>query len=246
MIFESQLVAILASSPKLRVLHIETGIQGCTSLDHHIEPVFLEELEELDIIQEDKDFAFGNFLRWIAPGPKPLRLNFYGLPDEAGPVEFCARANVTRFFIEEFTSSESFVRMIRHSPWLEILAIKSDQNDEYNDLESILPSIDQQYPNEFAPKTQVDTLLLIDFTGIFFEDIQAVVDAYSVKRLLIRSTSISYEVEDEWKVTDDPQEIKAKLSLSWNILQDLLHTNLRVGGATEFIVTAHATLPSYF
>ncbi|CAE6542135.1 unnamed protein product [Rhizoctonia solani] len=208
---ESQLVNILRLSPKLRVLHIKTTPQDSIPLDQTVEPVFLEDLEELDINQESEiRYTHGDFLRWIVPGSKPLQLTFYGSPAKIGPPQFCARSKVTRFFLERYIL-DSFVDMIRQSPWLEILAVNAD-NFIPSNLGLILPPIDQSYPEGLASTTRINTLYLLKFSDLPFEDIQAAVHLYSVKHLMIRCTSISYETEEGRKVAEDPQEIKTKLS----------------------------------
>ncbi|KAH7332630.1 hypothetical protein B0J17DRAFT_678334 [Rhizoctonia solani] len=208
---EAQLVAILRSSPGLRILHIETVIEDLTPHIDPITPVPLEELEELKINDRSElDFtACGDILRWIAPGKKPLQLTFNGHPSE-GAMLFCARSNITRFFGESFTQ-ESVTDIVRRCGFLEVLALNAGYF-EISDLFSILCPVDERNLVGLIPATKVDTLYLVNFLLLPLDDLEEAVTRYSVQRLIVRNCRVSHETDEGAKATEDPQEIRALLS----------------------------------
>ncbi|KAJ1300277.1 hypothetical protein OPQ81_005104 [Rhizoctonia solani] len=210
-ILETELVSILKSSPRLRVLHIRTFIEDLYPPSDPVVPVQLEDLEDLEL-HDRSEFNFtpcGEILRWIAPGTKPLQLTFDGYPSE-GALLFCTRSNITRFFGESFRQ-ESVAAMIRRCSWLEVLALNPGWF-EIDNLYSILCPIDECNTLGVVPVTKVKTLYLVNFSVLPLEELEKAVEKYWVQRLVIRNCSISYQTGEGAKKTSDPQEIRALLS----------------------------------
>ncbi|KAG8727536.1 hypothetical protein FRC11_012959 [Ceratobasidium sp. 423] len=211
---ESSLVHILRSSPGLRFLYLRIDLDDPLPLESLVEPVHLDELAELDIMGEDSPGHSDKILRWIAPGSKPLQFNFVGLPSSVA-VPFCACSNVTRFYGEDFVGRwETVVDMIHQSPRLEVLALNARRFEDGNELVSNLGSspLDQGGWEGISPSTKVDTLYLLNFVELPLEHIQAVVNKCSVRRLMLRNTSIAYETSEDQAICCDPREMEARLS----------------------------------
>lgn len=78
-ITESQLVNILTSSPRLRVLCFSPQITDPLPAGSQIVPLRLDNLEVLNLqlmAYEQRDIL----LRWLAPGPNPLQLCLQAYP----------------------------------------------------------------------------------------------------------------------------------------------------------------------
>lgn len=122
-ITEQQLVAILASSPGLRIL--EFGLQPAKSLPTHpsIIPVRLDHLERLIASPQRGRLSF---LRMLAPGSKPLQLSIMNSPNDA-PSEvdwltdvnlggFFARSNVARLHVEGLCGHARAIKLLSLVP----------------------------------------------------------------------------------------------------------------------------------
>ncbi|CEL61178.1 hypothetical protein RSOLAG1IB_09820 [Rhizoctonia solani AG-1 IB] len=210
-ITEAQLVNILGSSPGLRVLHVTTAIEDLSSLDDSVVPIHLEDLEDLEVNDHDEmgSATSGEILRWIAPGPRPIRLVFDGYPSKE-IISFCARSNVTRFFGKAF-AQESVVEIIRRCSSLEILALNADLSEVRN-LASILGAAGERGSVDTTHTTKVDTLYLTNYSVIPLGDLEDAVAEYSVQRLIIRDSSIGYDTDEGVKETSDPPTIISLLS----------------------------------
>ncbi|CAE6401851.1 unnamed protein product [Rhizoctonia solani] len=211
---ESSLVQILRSSPELRILHLRVGLDDPLPLDNPIILISLKELEEVDILGDDPPGHSDKILRWIAPSSRPIQLNFVGIPSTIA-VPFCARSRITRFYGEDFVSRREIVAgMICRSSRLEILALNARRFEDGNKLVSTLCSnpSDTDDLNPAFPSTTVDTLYFLNFTGLSFHDIQNVVNKFHIRRLMLRNTSIAYQMGRDQVICADPREIKIKLS----------------------------------
>ncbi|CAE6538621.1 unnamed protein product [Rhizoctonia solani] len=210
---ESSLVRILRSSPGLRFLYLRIDLDNPLPLESSVEPVHLDELVELDIMGEDPPGHSDKILRWIAPGSKPLQFNFVGIPSSMA-VPFCARSNITRFYGEDFVSRwKTVVDMIRQSPRLEVLALNARRFKDGNELVSNLGSIplDQGDRDPVSLSTEVNTLYLLNFAELPFENLYAVIRKCAIQRLMLRNTSIAYET-GEGQAICCQREVETRLS----------------------------------
>ncbi|KAB5589180.1 F-box-like domain containing protein [Ceratobasidium theobromae] len=91
---EIQIVEILRSSPRLRILHAHLEIKDPLPESSPVVPVSLDELEVLDVKTMWWD-KLDRFIRWIKPGKKPLRLTIASSPSRRVN-RFLWRSNVTR------------------------------------------------------------------------------------------------------------------------------------------------------
>ncbi|CAE6441649.1 unnamed protein product [Rhizoctonia solani] len=105
---EAELVAVLSSSPGLRILHFGLEIHDPVSTGEGVVPVFLKDLQVVRIFVEDCDeihLSPDSILRLLAPGSKPLRLCISGYyapkADSITEIEkFFARSRVSRFYAQ--------------------------------------------------------------------------------------------------------------------------------------------------
>ncbi|KAG8710102.1 hypothetical protein FRC11_004875, partial [Ceratobasidium sp. 423] len=216
-ISESQLVNILRSSPKLQVLHFKTIFDEPND-DGGDDPVYLEDLRELNLmIRDDEGLSVSRILRRITPGSKPLQLSLVDVPRREA-ADFFSRANVTRFYTWcPFDLSFVISRCRR----LEVLVL-NERNADTQDLSSILDDDsgdeDENLDGESTPKpvspsaTQIDTLYLLWHSQFTFEQIRAVVEKYSVQRLLIYYGRLSYQTDEGRLVCKNTRNIRVKLS----------------------------------
>lgn len=126
---ESQLVAILRSSPSLRVLKFGLEIENPYAGRDPVVPVSLENLEVV-VVSSEHEWHLGALLRWIAPGTKPLSLSvvdpFIGgqkFRSRSELSSFFARSNVTRIHAKSFDSYSHLVEVLRLAPTIRVLAV---------------------------------------------------------------------------------------------------------------------------
>ncbi|KAG8757911.1 hypothetical protein FRC11_004191 [Ceratobasidium sp. 423] len=108
LVSEEHLQGILRASPALRILQLSIGIAEPLAKNTYITPVPLEHLEVLVVIEIDPNLL-GTFLRWLAPGSKPLKFAIandtiincnelqYQLTDDEVR-SFFSRSNVTEVY----------------------------------------------------------------------------------------------------------------------------------------------------
>ncbi|KAH7345741.1 hypothetical protein B0J17DRAFT_48705 [Rhizoctonia solani] len=132
-IAESQLVNILKSSPKLRILKLHLCITGVLPLNSPVKPVRLNDLEVLDVVGERLTRArFGALIRWIGLGKKPLRLSLWCPLGSKSLQSFLRRSNVTELHVRidegEDTNMSELETIVGLSPGLRILAVDACDN----------------------------------------------------------------------------------------------------------------------
>ncbi|KDN33353.1 hypothetical protein RSAG8_13554, partial [Rhizoctonia solani AG-8 WAC10335] len=121
-----ELITILKSSPRLRILHVELALLDWTPNTEQLAPVHLPDLQVVRVvlnIGEGLNSCSG-VLQLLAPGSRPLRLSFGGSyePDSVLVAEwerFFVRARVARFY-----TSGAFPPMnvlLRHAAHLELV-----------------------------------------------------------------------------------------------------------------------------
>ncbi|KAG8740945.1 hypothetical protein FRC11_015060, partial [Ceratobasidium sp. 423] len=166
---ESGLIAILKSSPRLRVFKISLQIMHLTPRDAPIEPVPLVDLEQLSPTPGGER-QVGYILRLIAPGTKPLGLTlvnpWLGSTRER-PIKFTsrdetrkffARSNVTRFYACNFDTYQQLANVLSMAPSIRVLALdgcRCRQVPEESDLPPDF-TLDELYvirSTEFGPVT---------------------------------------------------------------------------------------------
>lgn len=130
---ESQLIGILAASPKLRVLHLNISITGAAPLDSEasIVPMRLGYLEILNVTRMDP-YTLATLLRLLAPASDFLQLAIYlasrsiflspGLKSEIN--KFLARSPVGRLHVHDPEASVSLTKLLDLCPHLRDLALE--------------------------------------------------------------------------------------------------------------------------
>ncbi|KAG8727892.1 hypothetical protein FRC11_012246 [Ceratobasidium sp. 423] len=214
-ISESQLFNILRSSPKLQVFHLKPFLDEPTE-DEELENVgriYLEDLRELNLMIRggEEGTCASRILRQIAPGSKPLQLSLAAVPTE-DLVDFCSRANVTRFYI---WCSRRLGPALGQCRRLETLVL-NERDLCTQDLTALIDVDDDGDGLPSVPvtpsTTQIDTLYLLSYSKFVFEQIQAVVEKYSIQRLVIYCGKLSYHTDKGMIVSENTRNIRAKLS----------------------------------
>ncbi|KDN35027.1 hypothetical protein RSAG8_11938, partial [Rhizoctonia solani AG-8 WAC10335] len=142
---EAELIAILKSSPGLRILHFGLEIRDPTPVIEQVAPVNLRDLQvvkifpDLDLIARTT-LCPGSVLRLLAPGTKPLRLSFEGyyVQDTILLTELerlFARSRVARFYIRAVFPPLNL--LLRHSAYLERVVL---DDFEWASHDKILPT----------------------------------------------------------------------------------------------------------
>ncbi|KDN37357.1 hypothetical protein RSAG8_10245, partial [Rhizoctonia solani AG-8 WAC10335] len=168
------------------------------------------------MIRDDPDeTSTSHILRWITPGSKPLQLSLVDL----GEVDdFCSRANVSRIYIwcpgnltsilKQCRRLETLVLNERYSGTHDLSCILRDDGDS-DDVDGELGLASRPVP---PPVTRIDTLYLLWYSEVVFEEIQAAVEKYSIQRLLIYCGSLSYQADVGRILSQNTRNIRAKLS----------------------------------
>ncbi|KAG8723396.1 hypothetical protein FRC11_002453 [Ceratobasidium sp. 423] len=145
-IFKSALVAILKSSPKLRVLQLGIGISDTTLAP--VTPALLEDLEVLIPDAIDTGYQLSP-MGLIQPGPKPLTLLIRNLSRHKVHIwfhggdetkNFLARANVTRLILTGFVDYADLAGLLAIAPTIRALALERLSRTWVVKNESALPS----------------------------------------------------------------------------------------------------------
>ncbi|CUA72042.1 hypothetical protein RSOLAG22IIIB_10007 [Rhizoctonia solani] len=188
---ESVVLNALKSSPKLRILHLNmTPPELPDNSNEPNEFVYLEDLEEIEVNGQFSDTV----VKWVVPGAKPLQLSVRDVPYDGHTLGFYERANTTRLFIDGFSVLD-FLTAIARLPRqhrLEVLAVKPSYRDCRN-FHNFIHSDDEQELNQPARALQIDTLYLLDFKNLRIPDVEQAVHKYSVRRLIIRGSSLNLE-----------------------------------------------------
>ncbi|CAE6482127.1 unnamed protein product [Rhizoctonia solani] len=200
-ISETQLIGVLKSSPKLQVLHLKTPV--IEDLDE-VDTVFLEDLRDLNILSAVDAGYSANFLPWIHPGTAPLQLSFSG-PARGEASDFFGRVNVTRFYLIYWQTCR-LAGVFKESSRLDILVLNGYESDVQDLSFLLLPGYAK------TTKSQIDTLYLLWFIQFGFEEIQAVVEKYSVQKLLIYGGQLTYQAVEGMVICENTRNIKVKLS----------------------------------
>ncbi|KAH7325187.1 hypothetical protein B0J17DRAFT_236443 [Rhizoctonia solani] len=132
---ESSLIAVLQSSPKLRVLQISIRI---TTTPHQIpgSPILLDDLEVFRPGEFDANSAMDHhtLVRLVQPGPKPLtllirnisgrRIDSLGTESYEAIKSFLARSNVARLVLTGFVDYADLADLLALSPTIRALALE--------------------------------------------------------------------------------------------------------------------------
>ncbi|QRW25700.1 hypothetical protein RhiXN_10776 [Rhizoctonia solani] len=137
-ILESEFVAILKASPQLRILEYDLWPSAPFSKSAPVHPVALHELETFAVGMHD-EAMIGKFLRWIAPGPKPLNMLMTWLDDaRAGSLKpytiselkaFFGPSNVGTLSVTGFEGCDQVSDLLKFAPRVFELAIESTNWD---------------------------------------------------------------------------------------------------------------------
>ncbi|KDN37353.1 hypothetical protein RSAG8_10241, partial [Rhizoctonia solani AG-8 WAC10335] len=221
-ISELQLINILRSNPMLQVFRITAPLDGLIDSEI-INPVYLEHLRDLNVMVRDDDAELysSRVLRQIAPGARPLQLSLSYFSQNS-VVDFFSRANVTRLYIE---GSPQLGFLFDQCPRLDILVL-NELEMETCDLQSLVNRVDNPgvgfngeggeikpvYKPASTSGAHIDTLYLLWHCEFAFEEICAIVEGYSVQRLIIYDGQLSYQTDEGRAVCENSRNIKAKLS----------------------------------
>ncbi|KDN36619.1 hypothetical protein RSAG8_10722, partial [Rhizoctonia solani AG-8 WAC10335] len=150
-ISEDDLIGIIRASPALRILQFSLTIVQALSAEPLVSPISLEHLELLNVAGMAPN-ELGALLRWVAPGPKPLRLAinldsdcssdiaWLRLPDNE-VTSFFARSHVSKIYPEHGDYKIMF-HLLDLCPCLTTLACSSTKTSE---PQSHLPEQDELF-----------------------------------------------------------------------------------------------------
>ncbi|CAE6455675.1 unnamed protein product [Rhizoctonia solani] len=209
-ISETDLFGILRASPKLQVLHIKTTI-GEPANDTNREPAYLEDLRDLRfaISWDDRSSSSARILRRIAPGKKPLQLAYLGpICDEL--VNFFSRANVNRFYTT--ARNPHPLHPVLNQPSRLNALVLDGLDFDLGSVTPLLGLVNSNLENVPPSTTQIDSLYLLRYIQLNFEEIQAVVKMYSVQRLVVYGGAISYQTHSGRVLSSNLRNTRIKLS----------------------------------
>lgn len=200
LISESELVNILLSSPRLRILYFGLVVQDTLPEDSVTPPVLLEYLEVLSLTLRVHALP-GTFLRLLSPGSKPLHLSLIFSPytDDALPLcaskvrDFFIRSNVSKLHINGVKSGTYQIlgELACQSPNLRGLATTKVGSHPTRNPTS-------NHDARAAPSAclYLDTLYLIR-SSIKLDTLKQLLRQYSVKRLVIWNCGGSTRPSDQ-------------------------------------------------
>ncbi|CAE6348501.1 unnamed protein product [Rhizoctonia solani] len=183
---ESQLVAILKSSPQLRILEFGIGITARGSTNASKKPVPLADLEIL-ITSTWAQPELSHFLQLVAPGPKPLCVsivnpNVGNYSDEGPPPplfddgikKFFARSNITRIGVAAIDKYAEFTELLGLVPRIRTLGL-TDWFCEGpgEDLKALSTPIN------------IDTLYLLNHCRMEWAVLKHIIQTFHVKAIII-------------------------------------------------------------
>ncbi|KAG8711585.1 hypothetical protein FRC11_002392 [Ceratobasidium sp. 423] len=183
-ITESQFVAILKSSPGLRILEFGLEITAQFSTDASKKPVPLADLELL-ITGTWPKAELSHFLKLIAPGPKPLCVsivspNFGSHSEDEPPLfddetkKFFARSNVRRIgavYINKYAELADFLDLVPHARTLGLTECDCEESGE-----------GLRTP---ATTMNVDTLYLLHGSHMEWNVLKHIIQTYHIKSIIL-------------------------------------------------------------
>ncbi|KAH7335639.1 hypothetical protein B0J17DRAFT_667197 [Rhizoctonia solani] len=141
---EAELIAILSSSPGLKILHFGLEIRDATPPIRRVNPVKLQDLQVVKIfpdidIMTRTTLCPGSLLQLLAPGTKPLRLSFEGFYIHDAPTlneleRFLTRSRVTRLYTQAVLPPLNL--LLRHSNNMEQVVLDYFESSFHTQLGS--------------------------------------------------------------------------------------------------------------
>ncbi|KAJ1300602.1 hypothetical protein OPQ81_002256 [Rhizoctonia solani] len=183
-ITESQLVAILESSPALKILEFGLEITAQSSTDVFKKPVALLDLELL-ITGTWSRAGLGHFLKLIAPGPKPLCVSIVNpnisiFSENALPLfddeikKFFARSNVTRVGAASMDNYAEIAELLDLVPGTRALGLTECNCEE--------PRESLRSP---AVPMNVDTVYVLHGCHMEWKVLKHVIQTYNVRAIVL-------------------------------------------------------------
>ncbi|CEL60185.1 hypothetical protein RSOLAG1IB_09423 [Rhizoctonia solani AG-1 IB] len=195
---ESALIAILKSSPKLRILQMGLIIKDATSVRNPVKPVLLEDLELLVVdTRRDQHVVF---MKLVRPGPKPLTLsiadssylNEISSTGRSYAEEFLTSSNITRLILTGFVEYPDLINLLSLLPKVRVLA-----------LEELLSRQQITDTNSLPLSFTIDTLYVTHCFHTPFEDYN--IQVWSLIEEVIRRHSVAELVL--WGYNDSAESI---------------------------------------
>ncbi|EUC55435.1 F-box-like domain protein [Rhizoctonia solani AG-3 Rhs1AP] len=188
-ISESEFVNILKSSPGLRILQFHLRVTGALPLNTLVEPIHLNDLEVLDLIEKSLDGpGLETLIRWIDLGQKSLRLSLWCPISAESLQSFFRRSNVTEFHCRIDGSNDINIAqlemILRLSPGLRVLAIDGCDN-RFLSRNAVYGIEDSS-----CSPIQIDTLHLQYCQSIQLDKLHWMIKKYSIQKLMMWSSTI--------------------------------------------------------
>ncbi|KAB5589181.1 F-box-like domain containing protein [Ceratobasidium theobromae] len=198
---EIQIVEILRSSPRLRILHAHLDIKDPLPKNSPVVPVSLNELEVLDVKAMWWD-KLAIFIRWIEPGAKPLQLSITSSPSRLVN-RFLRNSNVTRLCLVS-PNKYSLSDLLTLVPELHELVL-----DGYKPYKpgliacgyGHLPPVNLRLQDLYILRSQIKRA-----------ELRELVERHSVQRVVIWDTVVSWDNRDYQMNSEAILELRKELS----------------------------------
>ncbi|KAL5632211.1 hypothetical protein ACGC1H_000268 [Rhizoctonia solani] len=199
---EVPLLAILKSSPRLRVLYFGLEIHDLTAATNQVVPVVLQDLQIVKIFPDIDTVTYttmcpGSLLRLLAPGTKPLQLSLEGyyIQDTTSLTElerFFARSKVTRFYTRAVFPPLNL--LLRHSAHLEQVVLDEFASASHNQLPPAGLDVDE---SAFLPRL---SSLHITRSALFDHELRLLLSCCPDGTVL-DSSDIDHDISDDYPLT---------------------------------------------
>ncbi|CEL63119.1 hypothetical protein RSOLAG1IB_05159 [Rhizoctonia solani AG-1 IB] len=154
-----ELLSFLGSSPRLRAVRCNLRIQQTPDLVPNARPVYLKELEIINLVNMTEDDV-KNFLQWIITGSNPLQLSLCCNPTSTVLKDFLARSNVQELRVR---SKPSLNRSLPLTEFYLPIRLRVLAVDEWDNAPPTGYSIDDPHGSsteaQFPP--EIDALYMI-------------------------------------------------------------------------------------
>ncbi|KAB5588200.1 F-box-like domain containing protein [Ceratobasidium theobromae] len=198
---EIQIVEILRSSPRLRILHAHLDIKDPLPKSSQVVPVSLDELEVLDVETMWWD-KLAIFIRWIEPGAKPLQLSITSSPSRLVN-RFLRNSNVTRLRLaspNEFSLSD----LLTLVPELRELVLDGYRPYTPRSIAcnyGHLPAVNLRLQDLYILRSQIERA-----------ELRELVERHSVQRVVIWDTKVGWDNRDYQMNSEAILELRKELS----------------------------------
>ncbi|KAH7345739.1 hypothetical protein B0J17DRAFT_713286 [Rhizoctonia solani] len=188
---ESNLIDILRSNPRLRILELGINIERSVPIGSPVTPIRLDGLRLLNVTSMQED-GFDTFFRWLSPILTPLRLIFGAWPHSSAVRIFCGLSKVTELHFDHsdrsmHDDSTSVLNMLSLSPHLRVLVVEFNPSFGSSCLG---PNDEDGQANCIGGPSSLDALYLFNCHYIMFDDLKQAVAKHSIRKIVFQGCEI--------------------------------------------------------